>query len=84
MILPIPASHIGRRRHAARVTAAGLDTLGAMPEDDIDPIASTQMFRRFAAGPEPAARRRGDPRILVALVLLALALAGVAVWLIAS
>ena len=60
-------------------------TLLAMPEnnteDDIDPIASTQMFRRFAAGPEPAARRQPDPRLLVAVVLVVLVLAGVAVWL---
>jgi hypothetical protein len=52
-----------------------------MPEDDIDPIASTQMFRNFVARPDPAARRRPDPRLLVTLVLLALLLGGVLVWL---
>jgi hypothetical protein len=55
-----------------------------MPEDDIDPIASTQMFRRFAASPEPATRRGPNPRLLVALVVLAVVLAGVVVWLAAS
>ena len=58
-----------------------LATLVAMPEDDIDPIASTQMFRNFVARPDPAARRRPDPRLLVTLVLLALLLGGVLVWL---
>jgi hypothetical protein len=52
-----------------------------MQEDDIDPIASTQMFRRFAAGPEPVARRRPDPALLVSVVVLALLLAGVLAWL---
>jgi hypothetical protein len=52
-----------------------------MPEDDIDPIASTQMFRNFVARPEPATRRGPDPRVVVALVLLALLLGGALVWL---
>ena len=51
-----------------------------MPED-IDPIASTQMFRRFAAGEQPASRRRPDPAVVVSLVVLALLLAGLLVWL---
>jgi len=56
-----------------------------MPDDEIDPIASTQMFRRFAAGSEPAAApSRGNPWLVVTLVVLALLLAGVVVWLAAS
>jgi len=55
-----------------------------MPEDDIDPIASTQMFRQFVAKPEPAASRRGTPWLVVTLVVLAVLLAGLVVWLAAS
>jgi hypothetical protein len=55
-----------------------------MPEDNIDPIANTQMFRRFVADPEPAARRGTSPRLVVTLVVLALVLAAVVVWLAAS
>ena len=64
-----------------------LATLCAMPEDNIDPIANTQMFRRFVADPDPepgAARRGNGPWLVVALVVLALLLAGVVVWLAAS
>jgi hypothetical protein len=53
-----------------------------MPEDDdIDPIASTQMFRKFVARPEQAPRRGADPRVVVALLLVALLLGGALVWL---
>jgi hypothetical protein len=56
-----------------------------MPEDNIEPIANTQMFRRFAADPEPVARRgTGGPWLVVSLVVLALVLGGVVVWLAAS
>jgi hypothetical protein len=62
-----------------------LATLCAMPENNTDPIANTQMFRRFVADPEPEAARRGNgPWLVVALVVLALVLAGVVVWLAAS
>jgi hypothetical protein len=54
----------------------------AMPENESDPIANTQMFRRFAdqPDPEPAGRRRGNQLVIV-LVVLAVILAGVVVWL---
>jgi hypothetical protein len=56
-----------------------------MPEDNIEPIANTQMFRRFVAGPEPEEARRGtSPWLVVTLVVLALVLAGAVVWLAAS
>lgn len=56
-----------------------------MPDKEFDPIASTQMFRRFVAGSDPAAApRRGNPRLVVTLVVLAVVLAGVVVWLAAS
>jgi hypothetical protein len=61
-----------------------LATLCAMAEDKLDPIANTQMFRRFVAEPEPASPRGKGPWLVLALVGLALVLAGVVVWLAAS
>jgi hypothetical protein len=53
-----------------------------MPEDENDPIASTQMFRKFVAQPEPgAATKRRNTQLLVGLVVLAVVLAGVVVLL---
>lgn len=77
-----PASFAHRASPARRNHWCGAGaTLLAMLEDDIDPIASTQMFRNFVARPEPAARRGPNPRVLAALVVLALLLGGVLVWL---
>jgi flagellar basal body-associated protein FliL len=53
----------------------------AMPEDESDPIANTQMFRRFAQAPDPAAGKRGTTPLVIVLVLLALVLAGIVIWL---
>jgi hypothetical protein len=47
-----------------------------------DPIASTQMFRRFAAQPEPdAPSRRRTAQFLIGALVLAVVLAGVLIWL---
>jgi len=47
-----------------------------------DPIASTQMFRRFAAEPEPnAPSSRRTAQLLIGALVLAVVLAGVLIWL---
>jgi hypothetical protein len=56
----------------------------AMPDDQSDPsdpIANTQMFRRFVQQPEPGAGKRSSTPLVFGLVLLALVLAGVVIWL---
>lgn len=54
----------------------------AMPEDESDPIASTQMFRRFAQEPDTgAAAKRRTSQLVIGLVALAVVLAGVLIWL---
>jgi hypothetical protein len=56
----------------------------AMPEDESDPIASTQMFRRFAQEPDTGAagkRRINQLTLVIGLVVLAVVLGGILVWL---
>jgi hypothetical protein len=73
--------------------AAGLAKVDGMPPEDAntgavptgsesDPIANTQMFRRFAAQPEPdAPARRRTAQLLIGALVLAVVLAGVLIWL---
>lgn len=64
-----------------RALAPALAIVVAMPDEDSDPIANTQMFRRFAQQPEPGSARRASTPLVLGLVVLALLLAGVVVWL---
>jgi hypothetical protein len=55
--------------------------VGMPDEQQSDPIANTQMFRRFAQQPEPTAGARSKLPLTLTLVVLVLVLAGVVVFL---